>query len=202
MLMQDAGRNEEATRLNRQILEMDPNNVIAINNLAWMLCEQASPSPEAMKEAMDLANRGVKLAPDYVDLLDTRAVVYYRTGDMAKAEADLVKCLSLFPDNSPQSAAPQFHLARTYAAMNRRTQSLEHLKIALRLNRYNVQLARSHADAGRRTHAIKVLRDALSLQEEMDRFKTGFDPQDLVDVRPGQDWTEAKLLLDQLQKGR
>jgi len=202
MLMQDAGRNEEASRLNRRILDLDPNNVIAINNLAWMLCDQASPSPEAIKEALDLSNRGLGLVPDYMDLLDTRGVVYYKAGDMAKAEADLAKCIELLPANSPQSAAPQFHLARTYLALNRRTQALEHLKVALNLNRKNVQLARDHAAVGRRTHAIKVLRDALALQDEMDQFKTGFDPLDLADIRPTEDWTEAKLLLDQLQKGR
>jgi tetratricopeptide (TPR) repeat protein len=202
MLMQDAGRNEEAARLNRRILDLDPNNVIAINNLAWMLCDKPSPSAEATNEALTLANRGLSLAPDYMDLLDTRGVVYYKSGDMARAEADLVKCLSLFPAGSAQSAAPQFHLARVYAATNRRTQAVEHLKIALSLNRKNIQLAVDHAQALRRTHAIKVLRDALSLQEEMDQFKMGFDQQDLVDVRPAEDWTEARLLLDQLQKGR
>jgi tetratricopeptide (TPR) repeat protein len=202
MLMQDAGRNEEASRLNRRILELDPNNVIAINNLAWMLCDQASPSPEAIKEALDLANRGLKLVPDYMDLLDTRGVVYYKSGDMEKAEADLLKCIELLPVNSPQSAAPHFHLARAYAATNRRTQALEHLKVGLNLNRKNVQVARDHAAMARRTHAIKVLRDALALQAEMDQFKAGFDPQDLADIRPTEDWTEAKLLLDQLQKGR
>jgi tetratricopeptide (TPR) repeat protein len=201
MLMQDAERNDEATRLNRRILELDPNNVIAINNLAWMLCEQPSPSPAAIKEALDLANRGLTLIPDYVDLLDTRGVVNFRAGDLAKSEADLVKCLTLFPANSPQSAAPHFHLARTYAALNRRTEAVEDLKIALNLNGRNVQVARDHADAGRRTHAIKVLKDALSLQEQMDQFKTGFDQQDLVGIRSAGDWTEARLLLDQLQKG-
>jgi tetratricopeptide (TPR) repeat protein len=202
MLMQDAGRNEEASRLNRRILDLDPNNVIAINNLSWMLCDQPSPSAEAIKEALDLANRGLHLMPDYMDLLDTRGVVYYRMGDMAKAEADLVQCIKLFPVNSPQSAAPQFHLARAQAAMNRRTEAVDHLKIALNLNKKNVQLARDHAEVGRRTHAIKILKDALSLQEEMDQFKTGFDPQDLAGVRPAEDWTDARLLLDQLQKGR
>ena len=202
MLMQDAGRNEEAARLNRRILELDPNNVIAINNLAWMLCDKPSPSTEATNEALTLANRGLSLAPDYMDLLDTRGVVYYKGGDMVRAEADLVKCLSLFPAGSAQSAAPQFHLSRVYAATNRRTQAVEHLKIALNLNRKNIQMARDHAQVGRRTHAIKVLRDALSLQEEMDQFKLGFDQQDLVGVRPAEDWTEARVLLDQLQKGR
>jgi len=202
MLMQDAGRNEEAARLNRRILELDPNNVIALNNLAWMLCDKPSPSAEAINEALTLANRGLSVRPDYMDLLDTRGVVHYKGGDMVRAEADLVKCLSLFPPGSAESAAPQFHLSRVYAATNRRTQAVEHLKIALNLNRKNIQMARDHAQVGRRTHAIKVLRDALSLQEEMDQFKLGFDQQDLVGVRPAEDWTEARVLLDQLQKGR
>jgi len=202
MLMQDAGRNDEAARLNRQILALDPNNVIAINNLAWMLCEQPSSSPEAVKEALELASRGLRLIPDYMDLLDTRGVAYYRAGNMEKAEVDLAKCVSLFPLNAPQSAAPQFHLAQTYAAMNRRTQAVEHLKIALNLNGLNIQLAKDHAEVGRRTHAIKVLRDAISLQEQMDQFKIGFDQQDLVGVRPGKDWAQARLELEQLQKGR
>lgn len=202
MLMQDAGRNDEAARLNRQILALDPNNVIAINNLAWMLCEQPTSSPEAVNEAIELADRGLKLIPDYIDLLDTRGVAHYRAGNMEKAEADLAKCVSLFPLNSPQSAAPQFHLAQAYAAMSRRTQAVEHLKIALNLNGLNIQLAKDHAEVGRRTHAIKVLRDAISLQDQMDQFKTGFDQQDLIGVRPGTDWTQARLDLEQLQKGR
>jgi tetratricopeptide (TPR) repeat protein len=201
MLMQDAGRDDEATRLNRRILSLDPNNVIAINNLSWLLCESPSSSPETMQESLQLADRGLTLVPDYMDLLDTRGVIYYRLANHEKAEADLRKCLELFPAYSPQSAAPQFHLARVYASMNRKTEALEHLKVALSLNVKNVQLARDHADVGRRTHAIKVLRDALSLQEEMDRFKTGFDAQDLVGVGSS-DWTEARLFLDQLQKGQ
>jgi tetratricopeptide (TPR) repeat protein len=201
MLMQDAGRDDEAARLNRRILELDPNNVIAINNLSWMLCEQPSASPATIKQAIDLADRGLALIPDYMDLLDTRAVAHYRAGNLEKAAADLVKCIGLFAANAPQSAAPRFHLARVYAAMNRRTEAVEQLKAALNLNGRNVQTARDHAEAGRRTHAIKVLKDALSLQEQMDQFKTGFDQQDLIGIRSADDWPEARLLLDQLQKG-
>ena len=202
MLMQDAGRNAEATRLNRQILALDPNNVIAINNLAWMLCDDPTSPPASVNEALELANRGIAFVPEYMDLLDTRGVVYYRLGNLEKAAADFVKCIGLFPANSPQAAAPQFHLARTYAGLNRRTEAAGHLKEALLLNGKNVQLARDHADAGRITHALKVLRDALQLQEQMDKFKSGFDEQDLVGgTRSTTDWTEARLLLDKLQKG-
>ncbi len=201
MLMQDAGREEEATKLNRRILDLDPNNLIAINNLAWALCEQSSPAPAAIEEAIALANRGIEIMPDYMDLLDTRGVAYYRHGELGKAVEDFTKCIGLFPSNSALAAAPHFHLARTFADLHRKTEAVEHLKKALTLNGKNIQLAREHADAGRMTHAIKVLRDAITLQEQMDRFKMGFDSQDLVGIKGGDDWTEARLLLGQLQRG-
>ena len=202
MLMQDAGRNEEATRLNRRIIELDPNNVVAINNLAWVLCEEDGVSPATLKQALDLANRGLAVLPDYADLLDTRGVVYYRQGEFEKAVADFTQCISLFPLDASLSAAPRFHLARAYAALHHRVEAVERLKEALNLNRRNIRLAKDHADAGRVTHAIKVLRDAVTLQEEMDQFKTGFDLQDPTIGRYATDWVDAKLLLDQLQRGR
>ncbi len=202
MLMQDAGRDDEAGRLNRRILALDPNNVIAANNLAWILCEQPSPSPAALKEAIELADRALEQTPDYIDLLDTRGVAHYRSGNLDKAVRDFTQCIALYPANAAQSAATHFHLARTLADLNRRTETLNHLKQAMTLNRKNVQLAEDHADAGRRTHAIKVLKDALALEDEMDKLKAKFDPQDLGGIADTSDWTQARLLLDQLQKGR
>ncbi|HNS20218.1 MAG TPA: tetratricopeptide repeat protein [Sedimentisphaerales bacterium] len=202
MLVQDAGRNDEASRLNRRILAVDPNNVVAINNLAWILCDQPSPSPEALKEAVELSNRGLGLMPDYMDLLDTRGVAHYRSGNLDMAVRDFTKCIELFPAGAPQSAATRFHLARALADMNRKTEALEHLRQAMALNRKNVQVARDHADAGRKTHAMKVLRDALKLEEDMAQLKTRFDPEGFVGIAGSDDWTQARLLLDQLQKGR
>ncbi len=60
MMMQDVGRNEESARRNRQILQIDPNNVIAMNNLAWVLCEGENP-PDRYREALALDREG---APD------------------------------------------------------------------------------------------------------------------------------------------
>ena len=202
MLVQDAGRDEEATGLNRRILALDPNNVIGINNLAWLLCESPSASPATRKEALALADRGLALLPDYMDLLDTRGVIHYRSGNLNEAIKDLTQCIALFPKESPQSAAPRFHLARAFADLNRRSEALEHFRQALLLNRKNVQLAEDHAAAGRKTHAIKVLREALALEEEMEKLKTRFTPEDFAGIRETDDWTRARLDLEQLQKGR
>ena len=201
MLMQDAGRNEEAGRLNRQIIDLDPNNVIALNNLAWILCEESTPSPAKLQEALKLANRGLALMPNYMDLLDTRGMVHYRLGNLDKAVADFETCIGLFPTDAPQSAAARFHLARTLADRKSRTEAIDCLKQALILNRKNVQLAEDLANVGRRTHAMKVLRDALALEEEMVKLKERFDSQDFADIEDTDVWTKARLLLDQLQKG-
>jgi len=199
MMMQDEGRNEEAARRNRQILEADPNSVVAMNNLAWALCEQEN-QPEQYQEALALTQRGLKIVPDYVDLLDTRGYAYYRLGDSDKAMADFAKCIDLYPANSPSAATPRFHLAMTCAAVKRKTEAVQHLRMALDTNRANLRLAKEQADAGRVTYAIKVLKDALRLQEQMERLKVTLGQEKANGASP-QEVTEAQASLDQLLKG-
>lgn len=154
MVVQSTGRQDESVALNRRILELNPNNVVAINNLAWILCEEQGQH----QQALELAERGMKLAPEYADLLDTRGVAHYRLGHFAEAVDDFRRCLNLFPAGSPSSTVSRFHLARAYAEMGRKTQAAQQLKEAL---------------------------------DRHDRIG-GLSPENLGD---------AKLLLEQLQKG-
>ncbi|HEC03262.1 MAG TPA: tetratricopeptide repeat protein, partial [Phycisphaerales bacterium] len=122
--------------LNRQILELDPNNIVALNNLAWILCEEKGQ----YQEALQLANRGLRIRKEYTDLLDTRGVIYYRLGaaDPAyyeKAEADFVQCLEWYPVKARAGVATRFHLARVYAKTGRETEALRELRKTLSSNR-------------------------------------------------------------------
>lgn len=200
MMMQDAGRNEESARLNRQILQIDPNNVIAMNNLAWVLCEEENP-PALYQEAFALTEKGLRIVPDYVDLLDTRGYAFYRLDDFDKAMADFVRCIELYPPNSPSAATPRYHLAMTYEAMKRRAEAQEQLRIALAANAANMRLAKEQADGGRYTHAIKVLKDALGLQDQMEPLKATLGLAGQAGGAGPQEVAEAKALLDQLLKG-
>ncbi|MBM4028915.1 MAG: tetratricopeptide repeat protein, partial [Planctomycetes bacterium] len=200
MLMQDAGRNEESARLNRRILALDPNSVIAINNLAWTLCDPEN-RPNQYKEALALAERGLKIVPDYADLLDTRGMAYYRLGEYDKAGADFARCIELYPAHSPSAAAPRFHLAMTYAALKRRTEAAEQLRTALEANRTSIRSAREQADNGRITYAIRVLREALRLQEQMEPLKATVGLETSAVGPSAQEITDARTLLEQLQKG-
>jgi tetratricopeptide (TPR) repeat protein len=200
MMMQDMGRDEESAELNRQILQIDPNNVIAMNNLAWVLCEGENP-PAVYQEAFALAEKGLRIVPGYVDLLDTRGYAFYRLNDFDKAMADFVRCIELYPPNSPSAATPRFHLARTYAEMKRKAEAQEQLRMALDLNAASLRSAKEQADNGRITYAIQVFKDALRLQGQMEPLKATLGLPGQANGPSPQEVTEAAAFLDQLLKG-
>ena len=67
VIKQMTNRNQEAVRLYKLILENDPENVIVMNNLAWILCEDQGE----YQQALELAEKGLSLTPGYTDMIDT-----------------------------------------------------------------------------------------------------------------------------------
>ena len=130
MLLQTTGRSAEAVPLYQQILELEPDNVITINNLAWIMCEEQGK----YQQALELAQRGLRKAPDYIDLIDTRGVVYYKLGQYDKAIADFTRCTEMYPYGTPLAAASYLHLGKAEAAIGQRDKAIESLKKALELN--------------------------------------------------------------------
>jgi tetratricopeptide (TPR) repeat protein len=130
MLLQITGRFEESAALYQKILALQPDNVIAINNLAWILCEEQGK----FEQALELAHRGLKIVPDYVDLIDTRGVVYYQLGKFDRAVQDFTRCLKLYPDGVSPAAASHLHLGRALAKLGQKSEAVENLRKALDLN--------------------------------------------------------------------
>lgn len=157
------GRPEEAIALNRRIIEMDPNDVFALNSLAWLLCEEQSQCAKAL----ELANRGLKMRPEYIDLIDTRGVIHHRMGHLDKALEDLTRCVELYPGNAPAKASTHFHLARVYAEMGRRADAIRHVQQALALHRQS----RQTTDPAQRKSVLseKDLADAERLLDQLQK---------------------------------
>jgi len=135
LLTQATGRVEESVVLNRRVLEIDPNNVVAMNNLAWILCEEKGQ----YQEALELADRGLSISKEYTDILDTRGVIYYRLGaadptHYEKAEKDFTQCLEWYSAAAPGSVTTRFHLARVYAKTGRKTEAVQELRKTLSSN--------------------------------------------------------------------
>ncbi|MDI6449699.1 tetratricopeptide repeat protein [Anaerobaca lacustris] len=156
-------RVEEAVALNRKIIEIDPNDVFAVNNLAWLLCEEQGQ----YARALELANRGLTLRPEYIDLIDTRGVIHYRMGNFEKALEDLTRCVELYPINASALASTHFHLARVYAEMGRRADATRHVQQALTLHRQSEQ----STDPGQRKSVLSEgdLDDARRLLDQLQK---------------------------------
>jgi len=149
LLLPTTGRSEEAAQLYTQILTIEPDNVIAMNNLAWIMCEEREEQ-DKYQQALELTQRGLKIAPDYIDLIDTRGVVYYRMGELNKAIQDFNMCITLYPKGTPAAVASRFHLARALAGLRQRDKAVEQLNQTLDLQkRFGGLLAADLAEAQR-----------------------------------------------------
>jgi tetratricopeptide (TPR) repeat protein len=131
VVLQTTGRSAEAATLYQRVLVLQPDNLVAVNNLAWILCEeQGRPA-----DALELAQRGLTKKPDYVDLIDTRGMAYYRMGQLDLAVQDFNKCIRLYPNYAPAITASYFHLGRCLADIGEKKQAFEQLNKALELNK-------------------------------------------------------------------
>lgn len=107
-LLEIRDRFDEAEVLYRQIVSEHGRNIMALNNLAWLLALKATNREESLGHI----NRAIEVAGPLPHLLDTRALVYLTLDQSGPAVADLELALAESP-NSP-NAFRYFHLARAY----------------------------------------------------------------------------------------
>lgn len=91
-----------AERAYQTVLDRDPRNVVALNNLAWIL----APRPESAAAAMKLIDRAVSEMGLTGELLDTRARVRIAAKQFDLAERDLKEALT-----QEKTPLRMFHLA-------------------------------------------------------------------------------------------
>jgi tetratricopeptide (TPR) repeat protein len=120
------GRCDDAIAVYRQILAKDEQQVLARNNLAWLLALRGD-----VPEALDEIERAVAQIGPAPELLDTRAVINLMAGHSSRAIQDLKECLKQSPKGSDELAIRLFHLAWAYAlTTDLRSQAPEKFKEA------------------------------------------------------------------------
>jgi len=130
VLMQTTSRPKSAAQIYEEILSIEPENVVVLNNLAWILCEEH----HKYQQALELAKLGIKKTPQYSDLIDTKGMAHYRLGQYENAINDFKRCIKLYPKNSPAQVASYFHLARVLFDAGQNRQALENLEKAIESN--------------------------------------------------------------------
>ena len=117
-------RYEDELACYREALELNPNNVQFLNNMAWTLSEGLNQPDEALNVIQEAIRREGE-DPQY---LDTRGVIEERLGQLPKAIADLEASAK-----GQRSATTFFHLSRAYLKANDTTASRRNRDIALQL---------------------------------------------------------------------
>lgn len=100
MMLETLNRKKEAADLYNRVLGIDPNNALALNNLAFMNADNGTN----LDQAMTFAERAKQQAPQSPDVADTLGYVYFRKNLNSEA-------LEIFKqDVQDQPANPTFHL--------------------------------------------------------------------------------------------
>jgi predicted Zn-dependent protease len=101
------GRNDESVRAFRDLLAQGANQLVGLNNLAWVLCEGMNKPAEALP----FIEQAVGQFGPVPQLLDTRGVILTRMGRYDEAVADLLESANA---RSATSSSGYIHVARAY----------------------------------------------------------------------------------------
>jgi tetratricopeptide (TPR) repeat protein len=110
----------------QRLIEIQPANSIALNNLAYALAVHRN----APAEGLVLAKRAATLAPRSASILDTWGWIEHLLGNDADAAKILADAIKL----DPRLAETWLHAAIVSAAVGDRTKAENELKEALRLD--------------------------------------------------------------------
>jgi uncharacterized protein (TIGR03790 family) len=124
-LDEQAGLREQAMERYRQILEVEPNQVLALNNLAYGLAVYRKMPMEGLAYAQRAAAR----APNNANVLDTLGWIQHLLGDDASA----VKVMAQVARANLQDADIRLHAAIVFAAQGVRAVAENELAAALKL---------------------------------------------------------------------
>ena len=118
-------RNTEAIAEGETILRQEPNNGIAVNNLA-ALYQQVGD-----KRALEFAERAIQLVPDSPDVADTLGWI------LVQSKQQLPRGIELLRQAVAKKADPQirYHLAAAYAKAGQREEALRELDKLQQLNK-------------------------------------------------------------------
>ncbi len=121
--MQDFERSAAAARAG---LEIAPNDVELLNNLAYTLTEHR----DQHEEALPFAIRATELAPNISTVADTLGTVYLRLGNYEEAIRILDKAVSLSRTDAERVPA-LFHRAEAYQGAGRTTDAMRSINQAM-----------------------------------------------------------------------
>jgi tetratricopeptide (TPR) repeat protein len=94
MKYQQENNNAQAIALYEEVIARYPNNLVVLNNLAWLLKDM---EPE---RALTLAQHAAELYPNNAEVVDTYGWILFQQDKLEEAKIALAKALELDPDSA------------------------------------------------------------------------------------------------------
>ena len=121
--LQQSGKSSEALAIYRQLASSRPDDVDALNDFAYMLCETGGNLDEALKSAQ----RAVQKAPERPGITDTLAWVYFKKGTTDIA----VRLFGNVVQKDPENATFRYHLGAALLQKGDKEKARAELQTAL-----------------------------------------------------------------------
>lgn len=93
------GRREEVLQTYLQLIELDPNDDLALNNYAYLITE-GDVSEDTLRHAAEFVERALAIQPANAPYLDTAGWIYFKLGHVQLAREFIDRSLSINPDNA------------------------------------------------------------------------------------------------------
>jgi putative PEP-CTERM system TPR-repeat lipoprotein len=119
--LQSTNDQDGATASYRAALAIEPDNVVVLNNLAWLLNERGRP------EAREYAERAYRLAPLNASIVDTYGVVLMKQGDTKRG----LEMLRIATRLAPADPRLRISLARALVATGDKAGAKRELEVAM-----------------------------------------------------------------------
>jgi tetratricopeptide (TPR) repeat protein len=126
MIFEKLERWDDARKAYSRVLELDSENVLAKNNLAWLLVEHGGN----IDVALTLAQQAKEKSSDNAQITDTIGWVYYRKGVYKTAEEYLRQCV----DRDRNNATFQYQFGMVEWKLGNRDEARRRLQNALALD--------------------------------------------------------------------
>ncbi|MCX6626452.1 MAG: tetratricopeptide repeat protein, partial [Candidatus Solibacter sp.] len=126
VVLDAAQRKPEARQVYETTLKLEPNNAVALNNLAFLLAETGGD----LDDALTKAQRARQLLPGFFEIADTVGWIYLKK-NMPDNAIEIFKDLV---SKEPNHATYRFHLGMAYSQKGDKTKALDHLREALKFN--------------------------------------------------------------------
>jgi tetratricopeptide (TPR) repeat protein len=130
-LYERVGRIQDAIRVYERATRIDPNQVIAKNNLAWLLAEHGPGDDATLDRALALASDAKERLPNNPFVADTLGWVLLKKNVPNAAIALFREAVEAYRVGDPNRSFVRYHLARAYETSGEPERAIEELEKAL-----------------------------------------------------------------------